>query len=79
LAWEKKGLNIDGVYLNHLRFADDIVLISPDIEELKAMLTELNEISKKIGLKMNLNKTKVMSTIQDSITIDKTTLEKVDH
>lgn len=79
MAWEKKGLNIDGVYLNHLRFADDIVLISPDIEELKAMLTELNEISKKIGLKMNLNKTKVMSTIQDSITIDKTTLQKVDH
>lgn len=39
------------------------------------MLTELNEISRK----MNLNKTKVMSIIQDNIIIDKTILEKVNH
>lgn len=38
----KKSLNVDGVYLNNLRFADDIVLLSTDIQELHTMLNELN-------------------------------------
>lgn len=80
LNWENRGLNIDGMHLHHLRFADDIVLISTDLDELNIMLNELNEESRKIGLHMNLNKTKIMSNIpQYNITIDNTTIENVDH
>ena len=60
LDWETKGLNINGEYLNHLRFADDIVLISSNATELQEMMQELENRSKEIGLRMNLNKTKVM-------------------
>lgn len=79
LAWEEKGLNVDGIRLNHLRFADDVVLISTDIEELNVMLKELNAKSKEIGLKMNINKTKIMSNSLHNITIDNTIIENVDH
>lgn len=75
----KKGLNVDGVYLNHLRFADDIVLLSTDTQELNTMLNQLNEQSKQIGLKMNLSKTKIMSNNECNITIDNVTIENVDH
>lgn len=61
LQWESRGINVDGVYLNHLRFADDIVLITSDANELERMMTELHEASLRVGLKMNLNKTKIMS------------------
>ena len=80
LNWENRGLNIDGTHLHHLRFADDIVLISTDMDELNIMLNELNEESRKIGLRMNLNKTKIMSNdTQYNITIDNTIIENVDH
>ena len=46
LAWEKKGIRIDGSYLNNLRFADDIVLISSDVSELGEMLEQLNNAAK---------------------------------
>lgn len=71
----KEGpINIDGSFLNHLRFADDIVLPSTDIRELNTMLNQLNEQYKRIGLKMNPNKTKIMSNNEYDITI-----ENVDH
>jgi len=35
LNWERNGININGVYLNHLRFADDIVLMTESHNELK--------------------------------------------
>lgn len=79
LEWGKKSLNIDGTYLSHLRFADDIVLLSTDVQKLNTMLSELNEQSEKIGLKMNLNKTKIMSTGDYDITIDNVTIENVEH
>ena len=59
--WEKKGILIDGEYLNNLRFANDAVVVAEDIQELKLMLNELNEIAKKAGLNMNMSKTKIMS------------------
>jgi len=61
LPWENKGVNVDGTYFQHLRFADDIVLISSDIQELKNMLESLNKAANAVGLKMNLSKTKIMS------------------
>ena len=60
IDWEGKGININGEYLNHLRFADDIILISETPEELQIMLNDLNRESLKVGLKMNRSKTKIM-------------------
>jgi hypothetical protein len=77
VEWHRKGVNIDGKYLSHLRFADDIVVISSDPEELAEMLQELHEQSKKVGLKMNLTKTKVMSPDSLTFRIDQTNLETV--
>ena len=59
------GININGRFLNHLRFADDIVLIAPNLEQLEMMLLQLNAESQKVGLKMNLSKTKIMTNIEE--------------
>ena len=60
LEWEEKGLRINGEYISHLRFADDIVLFGANGEELASRLQELNTAGRKIGLRINLSKTKVM-------------------
>ena len=60
LEWDNKGITINGVKLNHLRFADDIVLITNSGEEAQEMLNELNQESNKLGMKINMKKTKVM-------------------
>jgi hypothetical protein len=61
LNWEEHGLNINGTKLNHLRFADDLILLTDDPAELQSMLTELEEQSKLVGLTMNTSKTKLMT------------------
>ena len=45
---------------NHLRFADDIVVIEKSLVKIEAMLWEFAEASMKCGLKMNMSKTKVV-------------------
>ena len=60
LDWEHRGINVSGELLNHLRFADDIALIGNNGTEIEEMMNELNEESKKLGLKINFKKTKVM-------------------
>ena len=60
LDWEEKGIRMDGEYLSNLRFADDIILTSEDPEEIKVMLEQIKEESRKVGLRMNMKKTKVM-------------------
>ena len=60
INWEGKGINIDGEYLSHLIFADDIVLVAKSPQELESMLTDIHLASKPVGLSMNLSKTKVM-------------------
>lgn len=57
---ENHGIKINGEYLSHLRFADDILLISETPGELELLLTKVNEESKKVGLKINRDKAKVM-------------------
>lgn len=43
LKWENKGINIDGVFLNHMRFVDVIVLISSNTDVFKTMLEEQHQ------------------------------------
>ena len=59
LEWQDVSLRVNGENINHLRFADDIVLISGDVSELKQMINQLNNESTKLGRKMNMNKIKV--------------------
>lgn len=47
INWQYKGVITDGVRVNHLRFTDDIILISTSSEELKTMLIELQMILSK--------------------------------
>ncbi len=53
LNWENKGIRIDGKYLNNLMYADDVVLIAKNIEQLGVMLTELITEGGKAGLNIN--------------------------
>ena len=60
INWENKGVRIDGEYLSHLIFADDIVFIANSASMLQEMLQDIHDISNPVGLKMHLGKTKVM-------------------
>ncbi|CAB3228197.1 unnamed protein product [Arctia plantaginis] len=66
LEWEDIGLNINGQKLNHLRFADDLILFSEDSRRLERMLQQLAEESATAGLSMNISKTKIMTNAQQS-------------
>ncbi|KAK0402275.1 hypothetical protein QR680_016244 [Steinernema hermaphroditum] len=59
LDWEDFGININGRKLSNLRFADDIALIANTEEELQQLVTELDEVSRRSGLNMNREKTKI--------------------
>ena len=60
LNWKSQGIMIDGEPLNHLRFADDIVLFAHDVNTVAEMLKELNEASVQVGLRINRAKTQAM-------------------
>ncbi|KAE9417567.1 hypothetical protein Angca_008283, partial [Angiostrongylus cantonensis] len=60
LEWDNMGVKIDGRQLHHLRFADDIVLITPDISQAERMLADFDKACGKIGLRLNLKKTMFM-------------------
>ena len=84
LKWENRGIKIDGEFISHLRFADDIIIFANNSEELQKMLRELNQESLLVGLSMNLKKTKIMTNNQAEvdnlmITIDNNIIEEVDH
>ena len=72
------GIMIARRNVNNLRYADDITLMAESEEELKSVLMKVKEESEKFGLKLNIQKTKVMAS--DPITswqIDGETLETV--
>ena len=75
----KKGIRIDRSYLNNQRFADDLVVISSDVSELGEMLEQLNNAAKKVGLRMNLSKTKIMSDTTTDIIIEHRIVENVNE
>lgn len=82
LDWEGLGININGQYLTHLRFADDIVLMAETMEDLNTMLEDLRSASQRVGLRMNMDKTKIMSNahvVPSPVHVGNTTLEVVDH
>ena len=54
------GIRIAGRNINNLRYADDTTLTAESEEELKSLLMKVKEESKKVGLKLNIQKTKIM-------------------
>ena len=56
------GIKIAGRNINHLRYADDTTLMGESEEELKSLLMKVKEESEKVGLKLNIQKTKIMAS-----------------
>ena len=56
------GIKIAGRNINNLRYADDTTLMAENKEELKSLLMEVKEESEKVGLKLNIQKTKIMAS-----------------
>ena len=56
------GIKIVGKTINNLRYADDTILMAESKEELKSLLTKVKEENEKSGLKLNIQKTKIMAS-----------------
>ena len=56
------GIKIAGRNINNLRYADDTTLMTKSEEELKSLLMKVKEESEKVGLKLNIQKTKIMAS-----------------
>ena len=56
------GIKIAGRNINNLRYADDTTLLAESKEKLKSFLMKMNEESEKVGLKLNIQKTKIMAS-----------------
>ena len=56
------GIKIAGRNINNLRYADDTILVAETEEELKSLLMKVKEESEKAGLKLNMQKTKIMAS-----------------
>ena len=56
------GIKIAGRNINNLRYADDTTLMAESEEELKSLLMKVKEESEKVGLKLNIQKTKIMGS-----------------
>ena len=61
-GWSTAGIKIAGRNINNLRYADDMTLISESEEELKSLLMKMKEESEKAGLKLHIQKTKIISS-----------------
>ena len=72
------GIKIAGRNINNFRYADDTILMAESEEELRSILMKVKEESEKVGLKLNIQKTKIMTS--DPITswqINGETVERV--
>ena len=56
------GIKIAGRNINNLRYAEDTTLMAESEEELKSLLMKVKEESEKVGLKLNIQKTKIMAS-----------------
>ena len=72
------GIKIAGRNMNNLRYADDTTLMAKSKEELKSLLMKVKEESEKVGLKLNIQKMKIMASRPIiSWQIDRETMETV--
>ena len=71
------GIKIARRNINNLRYADDTTLTTESKEELKSLLMKVKEESEKVGLKLNIQKTKIMASGPISCEIDGETVETV--
>ena len=72
------GIKIAGRNVNNLRYADDTTVLAESEEELKSLLMKVKEESEKVGLKLNIQKTKIMASSPiTSWEIDGETVETV--
>ena len=72
------GIKISGRNINNLRYADDTTLMAESEEELKRLLMKVKDESEKVGLKLNIQKTKIMASCPiTSWQIDGETMETV--
>ena len=72
------GIKIVGRNINNLRYADDTILLAESEEELKSLLMKVKEDSEKVGLKLHIQKTKIMASSPiTSWEIDGETVETV--
>ena len=64
LGWKKHkaGIKISGRTINNLRYADDTTCMAESEEELKSVLMKVKEESENVGLKLNIQKTKIMAS-----------------
>ena len=62
LVEAQAGIKIAGRNINNLRYADDTTLVAESEEELKGLLKKVKEESEKVGLKLNIQKTKIMAS-----------------
>ena len=77
-AWA--GIKISGRYINNLRYAGDTILMAESEEELNSSLMKVKQESEKAGLKLNIQKTKIMaSSPKTSSQINGETMETVTH
>ena len=56
------GIKIAGRNINNLRYSDDTILMAEREEELKCLLMKMKEESEKVGLKLNIQKSKIMTS-----------------
>ena len=56
------GIKIARKNINNLRYADDTTLMAESEEEIKSLLMKVKEVGEKIGLKLNIQKTKIMTS-----------------
>ena len=76
VGWSTTGIKIPVTNINHLRYADDTTLMVESEEKLKSLLTKVKEKSEKFGLKLNIQRTKIMASSPiTSWQIDGETLE----
>ena len=75
-AWA--GIKFAGKNINNLRYADDTTLMAESREELKSLLMKVKEESEKLGLKLNIQETKIMASVLITLwQVDGETMETV--
>ena len=78
LSEAQAGIKIAGRNINNLRYADDSTLVEESEEELKSLLMKVTEESEKVGLKLDIQKMKIMASVPiTSWQIDGETMERV--